>query len=90
LSPIFLKNEIEKIIQELLAAGVIFHSTNPYSYLVIMVLKKEHTWHMCLDFLSLNKITIKDKFLIPVVDDLLDELSGAQLFTKLDPHLGYH
>jgi hypothetical protein len=88
--PFSQKNEIEKMVQELLTVGVIHPSTSPYSSPVFMVMKKEGSWRLCPDFCALNKLAIKDKFPIPVIDDLLDELSGTQFFTKLDLHSGYH
>ena len=66
----------------MLTADVIHPTTSPYYSLMVMVLKKEGSWRMCPDFHALNKITIKDKFLIPVIDELLDELSGAQFLPK--------
>jgi hypothetical protein len=57
---------------------------------MVMVLRKEGSWRPCPDFRALNKTIIKEKFPIPVTDDLLDELSGAQFFTKIDLQSGYH
>jgi hypothetical protein len=88
--PFAQKNEIEKIVHALLEVGVIHPSTSPYSSLVVMVLKKEGTCCMCPDFRALNILTIKDKFYIPIINDLLGELSGAQYFTRLDIRFGYH
>jgi hypothetical protein len=88
--PFYQKNEIEKMVQELLNAGVILPSTSHYSSPMVMVLKKQGSWRMCPDFHALNKLTIKEKFPIPIIDDLLDELSGDQFFTKLDLRSGYH
>ena len=82
--PHFQKQEIDRLIRELLDAGLIQHNVSPYSSLVLLVKKKYGSWRMCIDYRALNKVTIKDRYLIPVVDELLDELHGASVFSKLD------
>lgn len=84
------KDEIERQVDALMKAGLIVPSASPFASTVLLVQKKDGTSRFCVDYRKLNDITIKNKFLMPLVDEVLDELSSTQYFTSLDMTVGYH
>jgi hypothetical protein len=82
--------ELKMHIQELLDKGFIRPSVLPWGAPVVFMKMKDGTLRMCIDYRELNKITIKNKYPLPHIDDLFDQLQGAQIFSKIDLRSGYH
>ena len=84
------KEELAKQLKEMLAAGWIEPSTSPYGAPMLFVRKKDGGLRMCIDYRALNKLTIKNRYPLPRIDDLLDQVGKAKYFTSLDLASGYH
>lgn len=83
-------DELKKQLRELLDAGFIQPSKSPYGAPVLFVRKKDGSQRMCIDYRALNNLTIKNKYPLPRIDELMDRLQGAKYFTKIDLRSGYH
>jgi hypothetical protein len=82
--------EMMSQLQELLEKGFIRPSSSPWGAPVLFVKKKDGTMRMCIDYRELNKVTVKNKYPLPRIDDLFDQLQGAGCFSKIDLRSGYH
>jgi len=88
--PYFQKHEIERQVEDMLRRQLIRPSRSPYSSPVLLVKKKDSTWRFCVDYRALNEVTIKDRFPLPTIDELLDDLGHSSWFSKLDLAQGFH
>ena len=89
MAPVELK-ELKLQLQELLEKGFIRLSVSPWGAPMLFVKKKDGTLRLCVYYRQLNKMTVKNKYPLPRIDDLFDQLKGASVFSKIDLRSGYH
>ena len=89
MTPLELK-ELKTQLEELLSKDFIRPSTSPWGAPVLFVKKKDDTLRLCIDYRKLNRVTVKNKYHLPRIDDLFDQLKGAKYFSKIDLKTRYH
>src|SRR5215813_13763652 len=89
MAPVKLR-ELKVQLQDLLDKGFVRPSASPWGASVLFVKKKDGALRLCIDYRQLNKVTIKNKYPLPRIDDLFDQLQGARFFSKIDLRSGYH
>ncbi|KAH9751667.1 Endonuclease [Citrus sinensis] len=89
MAPVELK-ELKVQLQELVEKRFIRPSVSLWGALVLFVKKNDKTFRLCIDYRQLNKVTVRNKYLLPRIDDLLDQLQGVKVFSKIDLRSGYH
>ncbi|GKA00288.1 putative reverse transcriptase domain-containing protein [Tanacetum coccineum] len=82
--------ELSTQLQELSDKGFIRPSSSPWGAPVLFVKKKDGSFRMCIDYYELNKLTVKNRYLLPRIDDLFDQLQGSRVYSKIDLRSGYH
>ncbi|GJU11803.1 putative nucleotidyltransferase, ribonuclease H [Tanacetum coccineum] len=85
-----IRQELSNQLQELTDRGFIRPSTSPWGAPVLFVKKKDGSFRMCIDYRELNKLTIKNRYPLPRIDDLFDQLQGSSVYSKIDLRSGYH
>jgi hypothetical protein len=82
--------ELKFQLKEMMDKGYTWPNVSPWGAPVLFVKKKDGTLRLCIDYRQLNKVTIKNKYPLPRIDDLFDQLGGASIFSKIDLRSGYH
>nr|GFB92959.1 transposon Ty3-G Gag-Pol polyprotein [Tanacetum cinerariifolium] len=82
--------ELSKQLQELSGKGFIRPSSSPWGAPVLFVKKKDGYFRMCIDYMDLIKLTVKNRYPLPKIDDLFDQLQGSSIYSKIDLRSGYH
>ncbi|GJZ48041.1 putative reverse transcriptase domain-containing protein [Tanacetum coccineum] len=82
--------ELSNQLQELRDRGLIQPSTSPWGAPILFIKKKDGSFRMCIDYRELNKLTVKNRYPLPRIDDLFDQLQGSSVYSKIDLRSGYH